>query len=79
MVTDPNMDPGFFENLGDKLSAVSEGVSRFLIRLFGSSNERYVRDLGYIRATKPGRTHTVQPGSLLDAVNELEEKMRAER
>src|SRR6185437_3215738 len=58
------------------LSVFSEGVGTFLLGLFGSSNERYIRGLGYIRATAAGATHTVIPGSLLAQVNELEEKMR---
>jgi preprotein translocase subunit SecA len=67
----------FWEKLGDGLSAFSEGVSRFLTRLLGSSNERYVRKLGYIRASSPAATPTVIPGSLLEQVNRLEEQMRA--
>jgi preprotein translocase subunit SecA len=68
---------GFWEKLGDGLSAFTEGVGKFLTRLFGSSNERYVRKLGYIRATAAGATHTVIPGSLLEQVNQLEPKMPA--
>ena len=77
MSTDLNMEPSFWEKLGDKLSAFSDAVGRWLMRLFGSSNERYVRDLGYIRSNKAGSTPTVKPGSLLDQVNVLEEKTRA--
>src|SRR5262249_34028857 len=77
MSTETSMDVGFWEKLGDGLSAFSEGVGKFLMRLFGSSNERYVRSLGYVRAATPGATHTVIPGSLLAQVNELEDKMRA--
>ncbi len=32
--------------------------------MFGSSNERFVRNLGYIRSRDPESTHTVIPGSL---------------
>jgi preprotein translocase subunit SecA len=71
------MDVGFWEKLGDGLSAFSEGVGRFLLRLFGSSNERYVNRLGYIRPKSPGAPHSVIPGSLLDQVNQFEESMRA--
>src|SRR5205807_2362495 len=67
---------GFFEKLGDFFSAIGEWVSRTLTRLFGSSNERYIRSLGYIRATSTGAAHTVIPGSLLDQVNQFEPKMR---
>jgi preprotein translocase subunit SecA len=77
MSTATSMDVSLWDKLGDNLSAFSDGVGRFLTRLFGSSNERYVRKLGYIRATSAGTTHTVIPGSLLDQVNRHEEAMRA--
>lgn len=77
MSSQTSMDVGFWEKLGDGLSAFSEGFGQFLMRLFGSSNERYIRNLGYIRAAATGTTHTVVPGSLLAQVNELEETMRA--
>src|SRR5262249_14018294 len=77
MSTDIAADVSFWEKLGDGLSAFSEGVGKFLMRLMGSSNERYVRKLGYIRASKPGATHTVIPGSLLAQVNDLEDQMQA--
>jgi preprotein translocase subunit SecA len=75
MSTETTMDVGFWEKLGDGLSAFSEGIGRFLMRLFGSSNERYIRKLGYIRPANPNASHTVIPGSLLIQVNELEAKM----
>jgi preprotein translocase subunit SecA len=74
---DPKMDASFWEKLGDGLSAFSEGIGKFLTRLLGSSNERYVRKLGYIRSPKAGSTHTVTPGSHLAQINELEPKMQA--
>src|SRR5262249_46959039 len=77
MSTSSSMDVSFWEKLGDGLSAFSAGFSRFLTRLMGSSNERYVHKLGYIRASKSEATHTVIPGSLLAQVNDLEEQMRA--
>jgi len=77
MSTETSMDVGLWEKLGDGLSAFSEGVGKFLLGMFGSSNERYIRKLGYIRASAPGATHTVISGSLLAQVNELEEKMHA--
>ncbi len=70
------VNASFLERLGDGLSAFSDNVSRFLTRLMGSSNERYVRKLGYIRAKTPGSTHTVIPGSLLEQINELEPQMQ---
>jgi preprotein translocase subunit SecA len=77
MSTGTSMDVSLWEKLGDGLSAFSDGLGRFLTRLFGSSNERYVHKLGYVRATSAGVTHTVTPGSLLDQVNKLEPATRA--
>ena len=50
MATDTNsttMD--VLERIGDGFNAFSEWVSRGLTRMLGSSNERTVRKLGYIR------------------------------
>jgi preprotein translocase subunit SecA len=70
------MEISFWDKLGDGISAFSESFSRLLTRVFGSSNERYVRKLGYIRASRPGAEHTAVPGSLLYQINSFEEKMR---
>src|SRR5262249_13951476 len=79
MTTEQAADGGFLEQawdtLTDRLSAFSEWVSRLLLRVFGSSNERYIRKLGYVRG-RDG-SYTVVPGSLLAQVNELEPKMHA--
>jgi preprotein translocase subunit SecA len=72
-----SLDVSFWDKLSDGLSAFSEGVGRFLLRLFGSGNARTIRKLGYIRPQQPGAEHTVIPGSLLDQVNRLEESMQA--
>ncbi len=78
MATETSMDvSGFLEKLSDGVGALSEGVAKFLMRLFGSSNERYIRKLGYLRAKDPEVPPTVTPGSHLAQVNELEEKMHA--
>ncbi|MGC1273564.1 MAG: preprotein translocase subunit SecA [Planctomycetaceae bacterium] len=60
----------FLEKLGDWLTAFTAAIERFLTRLFGSSNERRVRQMGYIR-DKQGNV-TVVKGSLLDRINGLE-------
>jgi preprotein translocase subunit SecA len=75
--TDTSAGVGFWEKLGDGLSSFSETIGRFLTRLFGSSNERYVKTLGYVRPATPGATHSVIPGSILEQVNQLEEQMKA--
>jgi preprotein translocase subunit SecA len=64
-----------FDQISDKMNAATEWAARFLLRILGSSNERYARKLGYIR-NKDG-SHTVIAGSLLAQVNELEPKMQA--
>jgi len=77
MTTETSMDVSFLEKLGDFLTALSEVVSKFLMRLFGSSNERTIRSLGYVASKDPTVAPTVTPGSLLAQVNELEEQIQA--
>src|SRR5258708_17196111 len=77
MSTETSMDVSILEKLGDGFNAVSEGVSQFVTRLFGSSNERHIRKLGYIRSRDPNIPPTIIPGSLVAQVNELEAKMQA--
>ena len=76
MSTETKMEASLWERFTDKLSAVSEGVVNFIGRLFGSSNERIIRRLGYIRP-RHSEAHSVIPGSVLDLVNSLEEHMKA--
>ncbi|HEV3258528.1 MAG TPA: preprotein translocase subunit SecA, partial [Gemmataceae bacterium] len=77
MTTEQTLEASFWEKLADGLSAFSEATASFLTRLLGSSNERHIRKLGYIRSRNPEIPYTVVPGCLLAQVNELEEKMRA--
>ena len=77
MTTQTDLGVGFLEQLGDGFNAFSEAASRFLMRLFGSSNERVIRKLGYIRSNSPDVPPTIIPGSLLAQVNALEEQTRA--
>jgi preprotein translocase subunit SecA len=77
MANETKMDVSIWEKFTDSVGAFSEGIVGFMGRMFGSSNERYVRSLGYIRSRDPNITHTVTPGSLLDQVNRLEESMKA--
>ena len=74
MATETNLDVGVWEKFTDTLSSISEGFVGFLGRLFGSSNERLVRSLGFVRP-KGSDEHTVVPGSVLDRVNSLEPLM----
>src|SRR5438034_1328054 len=73
--TTTTMDVSFLEKLGDGLTATSEAIANFLTRVLGSSNERFIRKLGYI-GSKNG-TYRVIPGLMLEQVNVLEEKMHA--
>jgi preprotein translocase subunit SecA len=72
-----SMDVSILEKIGDALSAFFEAIANFLNRLIGSSNERTIRRLGYIRPRSVNDPHKVIPGSLLAQVNELEPKMHA--
>ena len=72
----PGMDSSILDKIGDRLNGVVEGSIGFVTRLFGTANDRAVRQLGYVRP-KHAAAHTVTPGSLLDKVNKLEDRMRA--
>ena len=74
MSTETNMEASLWERLTDKLSAMSEGVVGILGKMFGSSNERIIRRLGYLRP-RGSESHSIIPGSVLDQVNALEEHM----
>jgi preprotein translocase subunit SecA len=79
MAEDTATDSGWleelFDSVGDKMNTATEWANRFLLRLMGSSNERYVRKMGYVR-NRDG-SHAAIPGLLLAQVNELEPKMQA--
>jgi len=77
MASETKMEISLWERFADSMGAFSEGVVDVLGRLFGSSNERFVRNLGYLKSRDPEITHAVTPGSLLDQVNALEETMQA--
>src|SRR5262245_9506293 len=80
MATEPAMESTLMDKLdriGEFLAALSERVVKLLMRLFGSSNERYIRKLGYLRARSAEQPPQVVPGSLLAQVNDLEEHMRS--
>jgi preprotein translocase subunit SecA len=60
----------FFDRLGEFFTALTSFVERTIRRLFGSSNERDVRRIGYYR-DKTGTPHVI-PGSPLDQINNFE-------
>ncbi len=60
----------FLEKVGDFFEVASGKLVRGITTLFGSSNERHIRRLGFVR-DKQGNT-TIVPGSMLDRINSLE-------
>jgi preprotein translocase subunit SecA len=77
MATDTKLEMGLLEKIGEKFSNFGDNTVKLITRIFGSSNERFVRKLGFITSRDPDKPHTVIPGSLLAQVNELEPKMAA--
>src|SRR5262249_32470977 len=64
-----NMQPGFFERLGDKFTSFVEWCVNLIAKLMGgSSNERVIKNLGYVRP-KNADAHAITPGSVLGKVN----------
>ncbi|HLJ09558.1 MAG TPA: DEAD/DEAH box helicase, partial [Planctomycetaceae bacterium] len=57
------------ERIGDFFVALTAIIERFLTNLFGASNERLMRRLGFLRR---GDTTTIVSGSLLDQINQQE-------
>ncbi|GEM_PF-3125 len=74
MSPETKIDTTLWERLTDGISTIGDGVVGFLGRLMGSSNDRLVRSLGYVRP-KHAVEHQVAPGSLLYQVNALEPLM----
>ena len=64
----------FLDKIGDWFTALTAWIETFLTRLFGSSNERRIRQMGYVR-DKQGRVSVVK-GSLLDRINSLEPEVQ---
>lgn len=58
------------EKVGDWFNASTAAVERLITRMFGSSNERRVEQIGFKR-DKEGNI-TIVPGSLLERINTLE-------
>src|SRR5438309_638563 len=59
----------FLEQIGDFFVALTAMIERLLTRLFGASNERLMRRLGFLRK---GDETSILPGSLLDQINQQE-------
>jgi preprotein translocase subunit SecA len=60
----------FFDRLGDFFNALTGLIERLIRKLFGSSNEREIRRIGFARGDD-GVTQVI-PGSTLDRINQLE-------
>ncbi len=58
------------DKVGDAFNLVLGGAERFITNIFGSSNERRVRNIGFSR-DKSGKS-VILPGSFLDRINRLE-------
>ncbi|MSR59853.1 MAG: preprotein translocase subunit SecA [Planctomycetaceae bacterium] len=56
----------FLEKIGDFFIAITAAVERLVTRLFGASNERMMKRLGFDRK---GHKTTITPGTLLDKIN----------
>src|SRR5262249_19662565 len=76
IMSDTKVEASLWERFTDGISSIGEGIMNFLGRLFGSSNERLIRSLGYHRP-KGAETHNATPGSLLFQTNSYEEQMTA--
>ena len=63
----------FFDRLGDFFNWLTGLVEGLVRRFFGSSNEREIRRIGFVRDAE-GKTD-VAPGSILDRINQLEPDM----
>jgi preprotein translocase subunit SecA len=75
--TASEMKPGFLERLGDGFTSFVQGCVNLLSRMMGgSSDERTIKSLGYVRP-KNADVHTVTAGSVLGMVNALEAQMQA--
>ncbi|MFN0199830.1 MAG: preprotein translocase subunit SecA [Planctomycetaceae bacterium] len=62
----------FLQKIADFFVALTGGIERFITQLFGSSNERQIRQLGFSR-DKAGK-EVIAPGSMLELINQLEPK-----
>jgi preprotein translocase subunit SecA len=64
----------FLESIGDFFVSLTAIIERFLTGLFGASNERLMRRLGFLRK---GDQTSILPGSLLDTINQQEPEWQA--
>ncbi|QDU80270.1 preprotein translocase subunit SecA [Polystyrenella longa] len=60
----------FLEKIGDFLAILTSAIEKFITNLFGSSNDRRIKRVGYVRE-KSGDAR-ILPGSVLERINSLE-------
>ncbi|MEZ6140048.1 MAG: preprotein translocase subunit SecA [Zavarzinella sp.] len=77
MAEDSGMEMNFLEKIGAKFTAFGDGFARLLTRVFRTSNERYVRNLGFLESKDPNQPHSITPNSKLAIINALEPQMAA--
>jgi len=63
----------FLEKIGDFFVGLTALIERLITRMFGASNERMIRKLGFERK---GNVSRILPGSTLDQINQLEPKLQ---
>ncbi|QDT65971.1 preprotein translocase subunit SecA [Calycomorphotria hydatis] len=63
------------DRVGDFFNAFTGKVEAGLTGMFGSSNERRIKQIGFNRDKKTG-ADTIAPGSLLDQINGFEEQVK---
>ena len=63
----------FLDKVGDAVNVVLGGAERLITGMFGSSNERRVKAIGYTR-NKQGQA-IILPGSILERINQLEPQL----
>ena len=56
MATDTKLEMGFLEKLGEKFSSFGDGVVRLITSVMGSSNERFIRKIGFIVSRRSDST-----------------------
>jgi preprotein translocase subunit SecA len=64
------------QRIGDVFNGGLASVERLITGMFGSSNERRVRQIGFVRDKKSGKS-TITPGTALDRINHLEPQFEA--
>ena len=60
----------FLETVGDWFNGIIVWFERLFRKLFGSANERRIRQMGFVR--NPDGSSRIAPGSMLERVNTLE-------